>query len=148
MATQIQRTAEELNKITSAIIKAAIAVHRALGPGLFEKVYLICLAHELRVAGLKIETERTIRLIYKEVIVSCAYKADLDVENCVLVEVKAVDAVAAIHLRQVSTYIRLANYRVGLLLNFGAAVMKNGIHRVVNNFPKSEAPQRTRSSSS
>jgi len=148
MTTLVQRTAEELNKITSAIINAAIAVHRALGPGLFENVYRICLAHELRAAGLKVEQERAIRLIYKGMVIGSAYKADLDVEDCVFVEVKAVDAVAPIHLRQVSTYIRLADYRVGLLLNFGAAVMKDGIHRVVNDFPQSASPERPRSSSS
>jgi GxxExxY protein len=148
MATRIQRTAKQLNDTTSAIIRAAIGIHRTIGPGLFENVYCVCLAHDLRTAGLKVERERPIHLTYKNVVVSGAYKADLDVDDCVLVEVKAVDAVAPIHLCQVATYIRLANYRVGLLLNFGAPVMKDGIHRVVNNFPQSESPQRARSSTS
>jgi GxxExxY protein len=148
MATQIQRTAKQLNDITSAILRAAIGIHRKVGPGLFERVYCVCLACDLRLAGLKVERERPIPLIYKHLVVDCAYKADLDVEDCVLVEVKAVDAIAPIHLRQLSTYIRLADYRVGLLLNFGAPVMKDGIHRVVNNFPTSESPQRARSSTS
>ena len=148
MATQIQRTAAELNEITSTIIRGAIRIHRVVGPGLFENVYCLCLVHDLRTAGLKVERERPIHLVYEKLVVNCAYKADLDVEDCVLVEVKAVDAVAPIHLRQVATYIRLADYRVGLLLNFDAAAMKDGIHRVVNNFPQPESAQRARSSTS
>jgi GxxExxY protein len=128
-------TAERLNRTTSAIIGGGIEFHRALGPGLLEATYHECLAYELTHAGFKIETERIIPLLYKDLFVECAYKVDLDVDGCVLVEIKAAESVAGIHLRQLTTYLRLADYRVGLLLNFGASSMREGIHRVVNGFP-------------
>ena len=130
------RSAEQLNRITSAIIKASIDIHRALGPGLLENVYRLCLAYELTLHGLRVDQERIIPLIYKDAVIDCAYRIDLGVDGSVLVEVKAVDTVAPIHLRQLMTYLRLADYRVGLLMNFGADVMKNGIYRVVNGFPR------------
>jgi GxxExxY protein len=131
------RSAAQLNRTTSTIIKASIDIHRALGPGLLENIYRVCLAYELAHLGLHAEEERTIPLIYKDAIIDCAYRADLDVESSVLVEVKALDTIASIHLRQVATYLRLADYRVGLLMNFGASVMKDGIYRLVNGFPRS-----------
>jgi hypothetical protein len=94
-------TAAQLNHVTSAIIRSAIQVHRALGPGLLES----------------------------------AYRVDAIVNRCVLVEVKAIDQIARVHLRQMLTYLKLADCRVGLLLNFGASTMRDGIHRVVNDFP-------------
>jgi len=130
------RTADQLNRTTSHIIKASIDIHRALGPGLLENVYRLCLAYELTHSGLHVEQERSIPLRYKDAIIDCAYRVDLDVANSVLVEVKAVDSIAPIHLRQLSTYLRLADYRVGLLMNFGAGVMKDGIYRLVNGFPR------------
>jgi GxxExxY protein len=131
-----QRSAEQLNRTTSAIIKASIDIHRALGPGLLENVYRLCLAYDLTHQGFSVDEERIIPLIYKDAIVDCAYRADIDVDGCVLVEVKAVDSIAPIHLRQMTTYLRLADYRIGLLMNFGASVMKEGIYRVVNGFPR------------
>lgn len=130
------RSAEQLNRTTSNIIKASIDIHRTLGPGLLENVYRLCLAYELAQHGLNVDQERNIPLIYKEAIIDCAYRVDLDVDNSVLVEVEAVDTIAPIHLRQMTTYLRLADYRIGLLMNFGADVMKNGIYRVVNGFPR------------
>jgi GxxExxY protein len=129
-------TAEELNVITAAIIRAAIAVHRALGPGLLERAYATCLEFELSEAGLQVTPGIAIPLRYKDVEIPCAYRADLVINRCVLVEVKAVESVAAIHLRQVATYLKLGDYRVGLLLNFGTERMKDGIRRVVNAFPE------------
>jgi GxxExxY protein len=124
-----------LNEVTGRIIEAAIEIHRALGPGLLETAYLACLVYELTSAGLRFERERAVPLTYKEVRLNCAYRVDLVVEACVLVEVKALGSIADIHVRQLMTYLRLADFRVGLLLNFGASSMKEGIHRRVNRFP-------------
>ena len=128
-------TADTLNKLTSCIIEAAIDIHRALGPGLLESAYLKCLTRDLAEADLRIRTQHAIPLRYKDVHIECAYRADLVVEESVLVEVKAIEAFAPIHDRQLDTYLRLGNYRVGLLLNFGAETMKAGIRRRVNGFP-------------
>jgi GxxExxY protein len=128
-------SADTLNSLTSRIIEAAIDIHRALGPGLLESAYLTCLTRDLVDAELRIQMQHAIPLRYKNVNVECAYRADLVVEGSVLVEVKAMEAVASIHDRQLDTYLRLGNYRVGLLLNFGAETMKAGIRRRVNRFP-------------
>ena len=128
-------TADALNRVTSAILDAAITVHRALGPGLLERAYVLCLAHELRKRLLRVETQKPVPLVYGSVRIDCAYRVDLVVEERVLVEVKALDAVASIHVRQLQTYLRLSGSPVGLLLNFGAETMKAGITRVVNRFP-------------
>ena len=125
-----------LKAITSLIIAKAIAIHRALGPGLLESAYLHCLCYELMTAGLRIDVQKPIPLLYHGVKIDCAYRADLMVENFVIVEVKALEALAPIHSRQLHTYLRLANCPVGLILNFGAQMMKDGIVRVVNNAPE------------
>jgi GxxExxY protein len=128
-------TAEALNRVTSSVLTAAITVHRALGPGLLESAYSACLAHDLASAGLRVERQKPLPLVYGALRIDCAYRADLVVDERVLVEVKAVETLAPIHSRQVYTYLRLGDYRVGLLLNFGAPVMKQGISRIVNGFP-------------
>ena len=130
-----EATAHTLNKLTSRIIEAAIDIHRVLGPGLLESAYLTCLTRDLVDADLRIQTQHAIPLRYKNVNVECAYRADLVVEGSVLVEVKAIEAFGPIHDRQLDTYLRLGNYRVGLLLNFGAETTKAGIKRRVNRFP-------------
>lgn len=127
--------AYHLNRITSAIIAAAIEVHRVLGPGLLEEPYRRCLAIELRRAGRLVEQKRRILLAYKGERVGIGYEADLVVDGCVIVEVKAIAAIHPIHEQQLLTYLRLADCRVGLLLNFGEATLKKGIRRVVNGFP-------------
>ena len=129
-------TAAALNRLTSLIIGAAIELHRVLGPGLLETTYVTCFAHDLLAAGLRVEVQRAVPLVYRGLSIPCAYKADLIVDDAVVIEVKAIDTVADVHRRQVHTYVRLANCRVGLLLNFGARTMKEGIIRVVNNFPE------------
>lgn len=128
-------TANELNRLTSTIIDRAISIHRQFGPGLLESAYDACLCHSLIKAGLGIEREKTLPLVYDGLKLENAYRADIVVERCVLLEVKANETVLPIHRRQLSTYIRLGDYRVGLLLNFGAMTMKDGIVRVVNRFP-------------
>jgi GxxExxY protein len=128
-------TADTLNQITSTILSAAIDIHRALGPGLLESAYLTCLIHELVAARMQIERQKAVPLVYREVRIDCAYRADFVVDGNVLIEVKALDVLAPIHIRQLQTYLRLGKYPVGLLLNFGAPTMKEGIKRVVNGFP-------------
>ena len=128
-------TIEALNQMTSTIIAGAIKVHRALGPGLLENAYLACLCHELKSVGLRFETQKTLSLFYDGAHIDCAYRADLIVEGAVVVEVKALDTVPAVYTRQLRTHACLADCRIGLLLNFGAPTMKDGIKRVINGFP-------------
>ena len=123
---------EPLNRITSAINAAAIQIHRTIGPGLLEKAYWGCLCFELHSAGLRIETQKALPLVYHGVNIDCAYRADLIVEGLVIVEVKALNGLAPIHRRQLLTYLRLANCPLGLLLDFGGETMKAGIQRVLN----------------
>jgi GxxExxY protein len=127
---------ESLNRLTSSIIEAAIRIHRTLGPGLLESAYLQCLRFELTSAGLNVEAEKALSLLYRGVTIDCAYRADLVVEGVVIVEVKALDSLAPIHSRQLYTYLRVADCRVGLILNFGAMTLRDGIKRVVNGFPE------------
>jgi GxxExxY protein len=128
-------TLEALHQMTSTIIAGAVKIHRTLGPGLLENAYLACLCHELKSVGLRFETQKTLSLFYDGARIDCAYRADLIVEGAVVVEVKALDAVPAVYTRQLRTYTRLADCRIGLLLNFGAPTMKDGIKRVINGFP-------------
>ena len=128
-------TAAQLNGLTGAIIAAAMDVHTELGPGLFENVYLACLCAELDRRGLSFELQKPIPLVYRNVTLACAFRADLFVEDSVIVEVKALESIAAIHLRQLHTYLRLADRRLGLILNFGGMTMKEGIWRVANGVP-------------
>jgi GxxExxY protein len=135
-AAAMIHSAELLNEITSRIIAAAIEIHRTLGPGLLEGAYSACLAHELHERGMPFELQKVVPLVYKSVRLDAAYRADMIVDRAVLVEVKALDAVAPVHSRQLQTYLRLTDLRVGLLLNFGAPVMRAGIKRIVNRFPE------------
>jgi GxxExxY protein len=128
-------TADTLNQITSIILTAAIGIHRTLGPGLLESAYLSFLIHDLVTAQLRIERQKALPLIYRGMSIECAYRADLVVEESVLIEVKALDTLAPIHSQQLYTYLRLGKYPVGLMLNFGAPTMRAGIKRMVNGFP-------------
>ncbi|HLF04401.1 MAG TPA: GxxExxY protein [Dehalococcoidia bacterium] len=124
---------ESLNQVTAAIIGAAIEVHRTLGPGLLESAYEACLAYELLERGLKVEQQKPLPLVYKEVTLDCGYRLDLLVENAVIVEIKAVDRAQPIHQAQLLSYLKLSGCEVGLLINFNVTVLKEGIHRLINN---------------
>jgi len=128
---------DRLDSITRRIIGAAIEVHRRLGPGLLESAYAVCLAFELRQMGLKIEEQRPLPVVYRDVKLDCGYRLDLVVEDSVVVEIKAVDQLAPIHDAQLLSYLRLSDRRVGLLINFHVRVLKNGLKRIVNDFPVS-----------
>jgi GxxExxY protein len=127
------REQERLNQITGDIIGAAIEVHRALGPGLLESAYEACLAYELAQRGYKVEQQKPLPLVYKEVQLDCGYRLDLLVEDTVIVEIKAVELLAPIHSAQVLSYLRLSGCKVGLLINFNVKFLKQGIHRIVNH---------------
>jgi GxxExxY protein len=126
---------EKLNHITDQVIGAAIEVHRALGPGLLESAYEACLAFELAQRGLKVEPQKPLPVVYKEVHLDCGYRLDLLVENAVIVEIKAVESLAPIHQAQLLSYLRLSGCKVGLLINFNVKVLKDGLRRLVNDFP-------------
>ena len=121
------------NELSNIIIGEAIHVHQQLGPGLLESVYETCLVHRLFKKGIKIETQKPIPLVFEEVRLECRFRCDVLVENKVIIEVKAVDALNDIHLAQVLIYLRLTNVKLGLLMNFNVLKMKDGIRRVVNN---------------
>lgn len=122
-----------INTITDAIIGAAIKVHRELGPGLLHSAYLPCLTQELVTDGRKVEVEKPISLRYGEDTIPCAFRADLMVDDLVIVEVKCIDRFAPVHRAQMLTYLKLTGCPVGLLINFNVTVLKDGIRRVVNN---------------
>ena len=124
----------ELDDITGAIVDAAVRIHRKLGPGLFESLYEALLAGEIARRGLRTERQRLISCSYNGVDVEDAFRADLLVDERVIVEVKSLERLAPVHAKQLLTYLRLTNLRVGLLLNFGAETMKEGMKRVVNNY--------------
>jgi GxxExxY protein len=121
----------EINQITHEILDSAYKVHTALGPGLLESAYRICLAYELRKKGLKVDEEKPVPVIYEEVKLDCGYRMDLLVEDAIVVELKTVDAFTDVHFAQILTYLRFANKKVGLLINFNTKSLKNGIKRFV-----------------
>ena len=127
----------QLNELSGAIIAAAIKVHRVLGAGLLEMPYRECLTYELRQRGYRIEVEHAVPLVYESVKLDCAYRLDLVVESTVVVEVKAVDQLAPVHAAQMLTYLRLTGLPLGLLMNFHAPTLKEGLKRVINTAPAS-----------
>ena len=119
------------NELSSKIIGCAIEVHKQLGPGLLESAYQECLLYELKSAGLQVQKEKPMPIVYKEVRLDHGYRLDLLVENKVVVEIKTVEALNEVHVAQVLTYLKLGNYKLGLLLNFHVATLKSGIKRVI-----------------
>lgn len=121
----------QINDITGEIIGAAIEVHKILGPGLLESAYEECLSYELMQRGLKIERQKPVPIVYKEIKLECGYRMDIIVENQVIVELKAQDVILPVHEAQVLTYLRFAQKKIGLLINFNVTVLKNGIRRFI-----------------
>ncbi|KPJ51029.1 MAG: GxxExxY protein [Dehalococcoidia bacterium DG_22] len=126
---------ERLNRITGAIIGAAMAAHSALGPGLLESTYETCLAAELAKRGFRVERQKMLPVVYQQERLERGYRLDLLVEDAVIVEVKAVDRPAPVHRAQLQSYLKLSGYKVGLLINFNVRRLKDGVCRVVNGFP-------------
>lgn len=124
---------EGLAKLTDTIIGAAMRVHTALGPGLLESAYETCLLFELAESGLRVEQQKPLPIIYRGVRLDCGYRLDLIVEEAVIIEVKAVEALTSVHHAQILSYLRLSGCKVGLLINFHVPSLRQGIRRVVNN---------------
>jgi GxxExxY protein len=122
----------EPNAITSAVIEAAMTVHGELGPGLLESAYEACLAYELMCRKLTIQRQVPLPIEYRGVALDVAYRVDLLVEDQVVVEIKAVDRIAPIHVAQLLSYLKLGGRKLGLVLNFNTPHMRDGIRRVVN----------------
>jgi len=121
------------NDISGIILDASIRIHSQLGPGLFESVYQKCLAHELQKGGLRVQQEVILPIEYDDLIIKDAFKIDLLVNDIVIIELKAVTELQPIHHTQLTTYLRLSNKRLGLLINFGGYRLMDGYKRLVNN---------------
>jgi len=127
----------ELDDVTGAIVDASVHLHRDLGPGLLESVYEAVLARELEERGFQVERQKPIGFAYHGLVFEEGFRADLLVENRVLVELKSLERLLPVHSKQLLTYLKLTNLRVGLLINFGAATLLEGLHRIVNDLPAS-----------
>lgn len=120
------------NEIANKIIGVGIEVHKILGPGLLESAYKECLCYKIIQSGLGVEKEKPMPLVFEDVKLDCGYRIDLLVENKVVIEIKSVDALNDIHMAQTLTYLKLGNYKLGLLMNFNVLTLKAGIRRIVN----------------
>ena len=120
------------NEIGGIVVDRALQVHRELGPGLLESTYEACLCHELRSAGLDVEVQKALPVVYRSAKLDCGYRIDLLVEKKVVVEIKAVEALNDVHLAQILTYLKLSGCKLGYLINFNVKRVKDGIRRVVN----------------
>ncbi len=123
---------DSYNQLSQLIIGAAINVHRQLGPGLLENAYEACLEYELLEKGCLVERQKPLPVVYKQIKVECGFRIDLLVDRKIIVEVKAVDALAPIHNAQLLSYLKLSKCKLGLLINFNAKLLKNGIRRIAN----------------
>lgn len=120
------------NEISNNVLGIAIDVHKQLGPGLLESAYKECLYYKINKSGLFVEKEKAIPLIYDEVRLECGYRIDLLVENKLVIELKSVEVLNDIHLAQTLTYLKLGNFKLGLLINFNVTLLKSGVKRVIN----------------
>jgi GxxExxY protein len=120
------------NQIANLIIGCAIDVHKVLGPGLLESAYQECLYYKLQKEGLAVEKEKPMPLVFEGIRLECGYRVDLLVEQMVVIELKSVEMLTDVHLAQTLTYMKLGNYKLGLLINFNVVLLKHGIKRVIN----------------
>ena len=120
------------NELSNRVIGLAIEVHSALGPGLLESAYKECMYYKINQSGIWVEKERAMPLIFEGIKLDCGYRIDLLVENKLVIEIKSVEALNDIHLAQTLTYLKLGNFKLGLLMNFNVLKLKDGIKRVVN----------------
>jgi GxxExxY protein len=119
------------NNITHEIIGAAIEVHKRLGPGLLESAYEVCLAHELFLRNLRVDRQVPVPVVYRETKLECGYRIDLLVEGRIVVELKSIESFAPIHEAVILTYLRLSGHKLGLLINFNVAILKDGVRRFI-----------------
>mgnify|MGYP000871639603 CR=1 FL=1 len=136
--------ARSFDELSEKVIGACIEIHRHLGPGLLESAYEECLCHELPLAGVKFERQKTLPVSYKSVKLDCGYRLDVVLEGSFIVELKTVDQLLPIHEAQLLTYLKLSGISLGLLINFNVPTLRQGLKRIVNNFPDFSAPPRLR----
>ncbi len=122
----------DLNKLSQAIIGSAIEVHKELGPGLLESAYQACMFYALKERNLSVQKEKEMPVIFKEMTLDCGYRIDLLVEEKVVVELKAVEELSNVHMAQVLSYLKMGDFRLGLLINFNVKYLKDGIKRIIN----------------
>ncbi len=134
-----------INNITRQIIGCAIEVHRILGPGLLESIYLQCLKYELELHGLRFIEQKTVAITYKGTLLDACYRVDLIVEDMVIVEVKSIDRLLSVHEAQVLTYLRLTDCPAALLINFNVPRLMDGVRRLLNNRPRVDVGETTKS---
>jgi GxxExxY protein len=130
----------EIDDISAEVVDAAVRIHRELGPGLLESVYELVLAGSLERRGLKVDRQKPVDITFEGTFYPAAFRIDLMVQDCLVVEVKSVEQLSRAHGKQLLTYLRLTNQPVGLLLNFSCATMKEGIRRVVNDYRQPNSP--------
>ena len=123
------------NEISRIIVDVAYKIHIKLGPGLLESVYEAIMCHELIKRGLKVERQKPIPVIWDEIYLDIGFRSDLVVENKVIVELKSVETLSKVHSKQILTYLKITNTKLGLLINFNEALIRDGIYRIVNGLP-------------
>ena len=134
MIDQTNYSKEQLNHFSGKILEAAFKVHSKFGPGLLEKAYESCLILELNKFGLNVESQATLPVHYDDMCIDFGYRVDLVVENCILIELKSVEKILSLHEAQLLTYLKLSEFKLGLLINFNVIRLNDGIKRLVNEF--------------
>jgi GxxExxY protein len=132
MEDNFEKIIPEIQALSYKIIGLAIEVHKQLGPGLLESAYQECLFYEIKKAGLKVEKEKSLPIIYKEIELNQGYRIDLLVEDKLVIELKTVDSYISVHYAQILTYLKLGKYPLGLLINYNSIILKNSIKRFIN----------------
>jgi len=140
-STQRRGDAEEINRITGKVIDLAIEIHRALGPGLLESVYEAILQKKLIQCGFAVERQVAVPIFFEGLHFDEGFRADLIINRLVCLELKSVETLSPVHSKQLLTYLKLLGLEVGLLINFEAPILKEGLHRIVNNFHESPSPR-------
>jgi GxxExxY protein len=125
---------EELNRLSKLILDSCITVHKEMGPGLLESIYVLCLTRELNIRGIRVMNEVSVPLLYKGLELSKDFRIDILVENEIIIEVKAVEVLLPVHEAQIISYLKLANKKLGFLVNFNVPILKDGFKRFVNDF--------------
>jgi GxxExxY protein len=133
MNEELSKIPVDLESLSYKIIGLAIEVHRQLGPGLLESAYQQCLYYEIKKAGLKVEKEITLPIIYKDIKLDQGYRIDLLIEDSLVIELKTVESFTSVHFAQILTYLKLGNYPLGLLINYNSKILRNNIKRFINS---------------
>jgi GxxExxY protein len=133
MNEELTEIPADLESLSYKIIGLAIEVHRQLGPGLLESAYHQCLYYEIKKAGLKVEKELSLPILYKDIKLDHGYRIDLLIEDRLVIELKTVESFTSVHFAQILTYLRLGNYPLGLLINYNSKILKNNIKRFINS---------------